>query len=160
MHFWMSSRPLVYLGSVSFPIYVLHNPLGKKYKFMLRFSLACVYARTCIQSGHSILTGQVFYKKLVATEIFGEPMNKYPNFFYVYLTGVLLAAIIINHTVLTRAWWTNGIKSLIKWLNWIFIFRTTWKNEYFGEEKMILSCKPLACPAYQSKPTWGFHTPP
>jgi len=59
----LSLKPLVYLGTISFPIYILHGPIG-----------------------------QVFYKRVVATKLFGKVFTQYPQFFPVYLLSVLVAA--------------------------------------------------------------------
>merc|ERR1719461_1808483 len=54
----LSSKFLVMLGGLAFPIFVVHGPLG-----------------------------QLFYKKIVATKLWGGPLNAVcgPWFFYVYL---------------------------------------------------------------------------
>lgn len=59
----LSWKPLVYLGTISFPIYILHGPIG-----------------------------QVFYKRVVATKLFGKVFTQYPQFFPVYLIIVLASA--------------------------------------------------------------------
>ncbi|KIY98635.1 hypothetical protein MNEG_9324 [Monoraphidium neglectum] len=59
-------QPLVtYLGTISFPIFILHGPLG-----------------------------QVFYKKVIATKLFGAVMG--PQFFPVYCGIVLLSAALVQ----------------------------------------------------------------
>jgi peptidoglycan/LPS O-acetylase OafA/YrhL len=59
----LSWKPLVYLGTISFPIYILHGPIG-----------------------------QVFYKRVVATKLFGKVFTQHPQFFPVYLIIVLASA--------------------------------------------------------------------
>ena len=63
----LSWKPLVYLGTISFPIYILHGPIG-----------------------------QVFYKRVVATKLFGTVFTKYPQFFPVYLLIVLVSAAVVH----------------------------------------------------------------
>lgn len=65
---------LVYLGNLSFPIFVVHGPLG-----------------------------QLFYKKLIATKVFGAPLNKKigPQFFYVYLASCVASALVLQKTFLS-----------------------------------------------------------
>ena len=65
-------KPLVYLGAISFPIYILHGPIG-----------------------------QVFYKRVVATKLFGKVFTQYPQFFPVYVLIVLVAAA-ITHEVFIK----------------------------------------------------------
>eukprot|EP00930_Biecheleria_cincta_P022672 TRINITY_DN16529_c0_g1_i1.p1 TRINITY_DN16529_c0_g1~~TRINITY_DN16529_c0_g1_i1.p1 ORF type:complete len:527 (-),score=83.38 TRINITY_DN16529_c0_g1_i1:197-1777(-) len=71
----LSSKPLVTLGNLAFPIFVVHGPLG-----------------------------QLFYKKLIATKIFGGTLNSIvgPQFFYAYLAIVLVCAWILQKTFLTN----------------------------------------------------------
>jgi peptidoglycan/LPS O-acetylase OafA/YrhL len=64
----LGAKPLTYLGAISFPIYILHGPIG-----------------------------QIFYKRAVAAKLFnGTVFTKYPEFFPVYL-GVVLAAAVVTH---------------------------------------------------------------
>lgn len=63
----LSLKPLVYLGTISFPIYILHGPIG-----------------------------QVFYKRVVATKLFGKVFTQYPQFFPIYLLIVLVAAMLTH----------------------------------------------------------------
>jgi len=69
----LSSKPLVTLGNLAFPIFVVHGPLG-----------------------------QLFYKKLIATKVFGGTMNAIvgPQFFYAFLAIVLGCAWILQKTFL------------------------------------------------------------
>lgn len=65
----MASSVLVWLGGLSFPIFVVHGPLG-----------------------------QLFYKKVVAKQLFGGPLHVVcgPWFFYVYLLIVGVFAFFLN----------------------------------------------------------------
>jgi peptidoglycan/LPS O-acetylase OafA/YrhL len=71
----LSSKFLVSLGNLAFPIFVLHGPLG-----------------------------QLFYKKIIATKLFGGPLNTVcgPWFFYVYLATVLGGAWLLQKLFLTN----------------------------------------------------------
>lgn len=71
----LSSSLLVTLGGLAFPIFVVHGPLG-----------------------------QLFYKKIIASQIFGGPLNVVagPWFFYVYLGVVLASAWILQKTFLSN----------------------------------------------------------
>ena len=61
MHEW--------LGSIAFPIYIFHGPLG-----------------------------QLFYKKAVATKVFGAVMSKKfgYSFFYVYMASVIGVSVLVK----------------------------------------------------------------
>jgi peptidoglycan/LPS O-acetylase OafA/YrhL len=63
----LSWKPLVYLGTISFPIYILHGPIG-----------------------------QVFYKRVVAKKLFGKVFTQHPEFFPVYCLIVLVASAITH----------------------------------------------------------------
>jgi peptidoglycan/LPS O-acetylase OafA/YrhL len=63
----LSWEPLVYLGTISFPIYILHGPIG-----------------------------QVFYKRVVANKLFGKVFTQYPQFFPLYCLIVLVAAAVTH----------------------------------------------------------------
>mmetsp|Transcript_68431 Transcript_68431/g.127702 ORF Transcript_68431/g.127702 Transcript_68431/m.127702 type:complete len:530 (+) Transcript_68431:73-1662(+) len=65
----LAAKPLTFLGGLSFPIFIVHGPLG-----------------------------QLFYKKVVANAVFGGPLNKIygPNFFYMYLFNTLVAAYMLQ----------------------------------------------------------------
>ncbi|CAE7187686.1 unnamed protein product, partial [Symbiodinium pilosum] len=69
----LSSKPLVTLGNLAFPIFVVHGPLG-----------------------------QVFYKKVIATKLFGGTMLTIvgPQFFYAFLGIVLVSAWVLQKTFL------------------------------------------------------------
>ena len=90
---FLSSKFLTTLGGLAFPIFLVHGPLG-----------------------------QVFYKKIIATKLFGAPMNKLYGapFFYVYLGSVVAAAALLKKFVLeskaigkfskeTAAKWAKGM---------------------------------------------------
>mmetsp|Transcript_75413 Transcript_75413/g.182203 ORF Transcript_75413/g.182203 Transcript_75413/m.182203 type:complete len:279 (+) Transcript_75413:1075-1911(+) len=70
----LSSKLLVTLGGLAFPIFIVHGPLG-----------------------------QLFYKKVIATPIFGGPLHVVfgPWFFYVYLAIVLASAWVLQKTFLS-----------------------------------------------------------
>jgi peptidoglycan/LPS O-acetylase OafA/YrhL len=63
---------LTYLGQISFPIFIVHGALG-----------------------------QVFYKKIIATKLWGAVMPQ--SFFPAYCAIVLLAAAALNHLFVVRA---------------------------------------------------------
>lgn len=71
----LSSKPLVTLGNLAFPIFVVHGPLG-----------------------------QLFYKKVVATKVFGGPLHALvgPQFFYAYLAIVMASAWVLQKTFLAN----------------------------------------------------------
>merc|ERR1719382_2334860 len=70
----LSSKLLVTLGNLAFPIFVVHGPLG-----------------------------QLFYKKIIATKLFGGPLHVVlgPWFFYVYLGIVLASAWVLQKTFMS-----------------------------------------------------------
>lgn len=72
---FLSSKLLVSLGNLAFPIFVVHGPLG-----------------------------QVFYKKVIATKLFGGTMLAVvgPQFFYVYLATVMMAAWVLQKAFLSN----------------------------------------------------------
>jgi len=98
----LSSKALVGLGSISFPMFVLHGPIG-----------------------------QICYKKVVATKLFGSTLNvKFgPQFFYVYLTIVLTSAWIAQKTFVGSKKVQNWSKATVStiasklrddsWLVWL-----------------------------------------
>lgn len=65
----LKSKPLVWLGSIAFPIYIFHGPLG-----------------------------QLFYKKAIATKVFGAVMSKKfgYSFFYVYMASVIGVSVLVK----------------------------------------------------------------
>jgi peptidoglycan/LPS O-acetylase OafA/YrhL len=70
----LALKPLIWLGGLSFPIFVVHGPLG-----------------------------QLFYKKAIATKLFGGPMNVVygPWFFWVYLLIVGIMAWFLQNFFMT-----------------------------------------------------------
>lgn len=79
----MAAKPLVYLGNISFPIYIIHGPLG-----------------------------QLFYKKAVATKVFGFVFTKYPWFFGCYALITLVCAMALHHGFVmnpTVQTWTKSV---------------------------------------------------
>merc|ERR1712113_1060024 len=71
---FMALKPLPWFGRrLSFPIFVVHGPLG-----------------------------QLFYKKVIATKLFGAPMHVIagPKFFYAYLAIVVASAWVLQKTFL------------------------------------------------------------
>lgn len=69
----MAWQPLVFLGTISFPFYILHGPLG-----------------------------QLFYKKVIAMKVFGQVFTSYPKFFFAYMAITLLCAVVINQLFLSN----------------------------------------------------------
>ena len=67
----LSWKPLTYLGAISFPIYILHGPIG-----------------------------QIFYKRVVANKLFGFVFTSKPEFFPVWIGIVLVSAAIVNEVFL------------------------------------------------------------
>merc|ERR1719161_1162735 len=63
----MAGKLPTYLGSLALPIFVLHGPIG-----------------------------QIFYKKVVATKLFGFVLSKYPMFFGVWCAVVLGSAALVR----------------------------------------------------------------
>lgn len=86
----LSSKPLVTLGNLAFPIFVVHGPLG-----------------------------QLFYKKVVAAKIFGGPLHTLvgPQFFYAFLAIVMVAAWVLQKTVLMNKWVGNMSKDAVEKLS-------------------------------------------
>ena len=66
----LSNKALVWLGNLSFPIFIVHGPIG-----------------------------QIFFKKLIAKRLFGEVLSGPVNFGY-YLLSTLATAWILQKTVL------------------------------------------------------------
>jgi len=84
----LAAKPLVYLGTISFPIYVLHGPIG-----------------------------QLFYKKAIATKVFGKVMTAYPKFFFAYVAIVMLAAVFTHEVILKNGTVQDLSKKATKALN-------------------------------------------
>ena len=62
----LSNKVLVWLGNLAFPIYIVHGPIG-----------------------------QVFYKKIIATALWGKVL-KGPEFFALYLATTFMAAFLVQ----------------------------------------------------------------
>jgi peptidoglycan/LPS O-acetylase OafA/YrhL len=87
---FLSSKALVWLGGLSFPIYIVHGPLG-----------------------------QVFYKKLIANKLWGKVLFG-PEFFALYLATVLVSAYLLNTFFLQNktvgAWSKKKVEELSSWM--------------------------------------------
>lgn len=85
-----SSKALVWLGGLSFPIFVVHGPLG-----------------------------QVFYKKLIATKLWGKVL-KGPEYFLLYVATVFLSAVLLQNMFLQNkavgAWSKRKVEQLSAWM--------------------------------------------
>ena len=81
----LEQKPLVYLGNISFVIYIIHGPIG-----------------------------QIFYKRAVATKLWGFVFTKYPGFFYAYLAIVLAASVLVQKFVVESAWFKARSKGFVK----------------------------------------------
>jgi len=70
----LAAKPLTFMGGLSFPIFVVHGPLG-----------------------------QLFYKKIIAKAIFGGPCNVVYGtwFFYVYILVVIACAYLLQNYFMT-----------------------------------------------------------
>jgi len=81
-------KPLVYLGTISFPFYILHGPIG-----------------------------QIFYKKVIAMKIWGKVMVGDPKFFIVYLAIVLASSALVHEVFIknktVQGWTKSATKGLI-----------------------------------------------
>jgi len=90
---FLALKPLVWLGGLSFPIFIVHGPLG-----------------------------QLFYKKVIATNVFGGTLNNIcgPWFFWVYLLIVVAAAFLLNKFFMNSAkvkqWSASAQKTVLKYL--------------------------------------------
>eukprot|EP00241_Pyramimonas_parkeae_P002184 CAMPEP_0114247074 /NCGR_PEP_ID=MMETSP0058-20121206/12824_1 /TAXON_ID=36894 /ORGANISM="Pyramimonas parkeae, CCMP726" /LENGTH=430 /DNA_ID=CAMNT_0001360347 /DNA_START=276 /DNA_END=1568 /DNA_ORIENTATION=- len=87
----MAWKPLVYLGTISFPFYILHGPLG-----------------------------QLFYKKVIAMKVFGKVFTSYPKFFFAYMAIVLAASVLVNEFFLKNKTVQGWSKSATKALTGLF----------------------------------------
>jgi peptidoglycan/LPS O-acetylase OafA/YrhL len=86
----LSSKALVWLGGLSFPIYIVHGPIG-----------------------------QVFYKKLIATKLWGGVLWG-PPFFVLYMTTVMVSAILVNKFFLQNKAVGSWSKARIdQWSSWM-----------------------------------------
>eukprot|EP00192_Tetraselmis_astigmatica_P005119 CAMPEP_0117668120 /NCGR_PEP_ID=MMETSP0804-20121206/11358_1 /TAXON_ID=1074897 /ORGANISM="Tetraselmis astigmatica, Strain CCMP880" /LENGTH=497 /DNA_ID=CAMNT_0005475947 /DNA_START=168 /DNA_END=1662 /DNA_ORIENTATION=+ len=83
----LSLKPLIYLGSIAFPIYIVHGPIG-----------------------------QLCYKKIVATKLWGGTLNNVfgPWFFGVYWLIVLAAAAFANKFFLQNSAVQSFTKDSVK----------------------------------------------
>jgi hypothetical protein len=83
----MAGKLPTYLGSLAFPIFVLHGPIG-----------------------------QIFYKKVVATKLFGFVLSKYPAFFGLWCAVVLGSAALVQkyfvESAQVKEWGKNAAKKL------------------------------------------------
>lgn len=86
----LSSNALVWLGGLSFPIYIVHGPIG-----------------------------QVFYKKLIATKLWAGVLWG-PPFFALYLTTVVASAILLNKFFLQNKVVGSWSKAKVdQWSSWM-----------------------------------------
>mmetsp|Transcript_115065 Transcript_115065/g.221723 ORF Transcript_115065/g.221723 Transcript_115065/m.221723 type:complete len:209 (+) Transcript_115065:3-629(+) len=74
---------LKWLGSISFPIFVVHGPVG-----------------------------QIFYKKKIAKALFGGPLSRFPGHFAFYWLVVIALSALLNKCFLQRAWFSTLSKKL------------------------------------------------
>jgi peptidoglycan/LPS O-acetylase OafA/YrhL len=86
----LSSKPLVYLGGLSFPIFIVHGPIG-----------------------------QVFYKKLIAKKLWGGVLFG-PEYFLLYCAVVLGSAFLLNKLVLesptVTKWSQRRVEQFSSWM--------------------------------------------
>lgn len=86
----LSQKALVWLGGLSFPIFVVHGPLG-----------------------------QVFYKKLIAGKLWGGVLWG-PKYFALYLVSVFVSAILLQTFFLQNkavgAWSKKQVDNLASWM--------------------------------------------
>jgi peptidoglycan/LPS O-acetylase OafA/YrhL len=87
---FLSSNAMVFLGGLTFPIFIVHGPIG-----------------------------QVFYKKLIATKLWGQVL-KGPGYFGIYLGTVFLAAWLLQNFFLSNkavgAWSKKKAESWSEWM--------------------------------------------
>lgn len=76
-----------WLGGISFPIFIVHGPLG-----------------------------QLFYKKAVATKLFGGSLARIPGFFGVYWATVIASAFLLNKFFVQNKKVQEVSKSLSGWI--------------------------------------------
>lgn len=85
----LSSKLLVWLGGLSFPIFVVHGPIG-----------------------------QVFYKRAIATKLFGKVLQG-PEFFAAYLGVVFVSALVLQNVFLqskaVATWSKNRVEQFSSW---------------------------------------------
>lgn len=86
----LNSKPLVWLGNLSFPIFIVHGPMG-----------------------------QIFYKKLIAKKLWGQVLSG-PTNFGLYLTSTIGVAWILQKAVLQNKavsnWSRQRVEQLSKWM--------------------------------------------
>lgn len=86
----LSNKFLVALGNLTFPIYIVHGPIG-----------------------------QIFYKKLIATKLFGAVLRG-PFNFGLYLSSVLLTAMVLQETFMKSPkvanWSKQAVDKLSSWM--------------------------------------------
>jgi peptidoglycan/LPS O-acetylase OafA/YrhL len=86
----LSSKALVWLGGLSFPIYIVHGPLG-----------------------------QVFYKRLIAGKLWGGVLMG-PQYFALYIASVLVSAFLLQVLFLQNksvgAWSEKKVEQLSSWM--------------------------------------------
>jgi peptidoglycan/LPS O-acetylase OafA/YrhL len=87
---FLSSKPLVWLGGLSFPIYIVHGPLG-----------------------------QVFYKRLIAGKLWGGVLQG-PKFFGMYMVTVFASAYLLQQLYLNNkavgAWSQQKVQQFASWM--------------------------------------------
>jgi peptidoglycan/LPS O-acetylase OafA/YrhL len=86
----LSNKALVWLGGLSFPIYIVHGPLG-----------------------------QVFYKKLIAGKLWGGVL-KGPGYFALYLGSVFISALLLQTLFLQNKavgnWSKKKVEQFASWM--------------------------------------------
>ena len=86
----LSSKPLVYLGGLSFPIFIVHGPIG-----------------------------QVFYKKIIAQKLWGGVLFG-PEYFLLYCAVVLGSAILLNkffsESAAVGKWSKQRVEQFSSWM--------------------------------------------
>ena len=87
---FLSSKALIWLGGLTFPIYIVHGPLG-----------------------------QVFYKKLIAGKLWGHVLSG-PQNFAIYLATVFVSALLLNNLFLQNksvsGWSQRKAEQLASWM--------------------------------------------
>jgi peptidoglycan/LPS O-acetylase OafA/YrhL len=78
-------KPLTYLGTISFPIFVLHGPLG-----------------------------QLFYKKVIAKQFVWGAYNSQPWFFWLYLAATVVGGALLHWAFVSRKWVGNATRATMK----------------------------------------------
>jgi len=78
----LAFKPLAYLGTISFPFYILHGPIG-----------------------------QLFYKKVIAMKVFGQVFTSYPMFFFAYMAITLAAAALVQQFLMPRDSWFSKLSA-------------------------------------------------